>query len=423
MIALNGMKLGAATAATQIEGGDANNSWSDWAEQGKVKDGSSPVRACGHWERVEEDADLMAELGIREYRLGLEWSRIEPKRGIFDPEAMEHYRREIISLLDRGITPLVTLHHFTNPLWFERAGAFESPDCAVVFRDYVSYVIRNIGDLVSDYITINEPNVYAVNGYVFGEWPPGKKDVKLAMRVMKNLTLCHYAAYDEIHTVRRELGARGTTRVGIAQHLRVFDPLRRFNPVDRIAARIYTYLFQSALTDSMCFGRLSLPLGLGAPVKRGRYYEFIGINYYSRFAVKGASLTTFPDRPLNDLGWEIYPEGLTRLLKKFARRYRAPIFITENGTCDREDAFRARYIRDHLAAIAASGVSVEKYYHWTFMDNFEWAEGETAPFGLVKCEFGTGERTVRASGRFYAAIIREGAVTDALQKEFVGDII
>lgn len=422
MIALNGMKLGVATAATQIEGGDENNSWADWARRGGIKDGSSPVRACGHWERVEEDASLMAELGIREYRLGLEWSRIEPKRGIFDPEAMEHYRREIISLLDRGITPLVTLHHFTNPLWFENAGAFESEGCVVPFREYVNYVLNSIGDLVSDYITINEPNVYAANGYLFGEWPPGKKDARLALRVMKNMALCHYAAYDEIHTVRQELGAAGKTRVGVAQHMRVFDPLRRFNPVDRIAARIYERVFQTALTDSMSFGRLRLPLGLGVPVKRKRYYEFIGINYYSRFAVKGTKLVNFPGRPENDLGWEIYPEGLTRLIRKCARRYKAPVFITENGTCDRADAFRARYIRDHLAAAAASGANVEKYFYWTFTDNFEWAEGETAPFGLVRCEFKTGERTVRASGRFYAGIIRENAVTDALQKEFVGDV-
>ena len=401
------LALGCATAATQIEGGDANNSWYAWAQtSGNIRDGASPERANQHWQLYEEDLALMSDMGIRHYRFGIEWSRIEPSEGVFDAAAMDHYRKEIKCMLSHGIHPLVTLHHFSNPIWFENKGAFENKSCVPIFRRYVAYVVGHIQDLCTDFVTINEPNIYAVNGYIFGLWPPGKKTFFKYLRVMRNLTLCHIHAYKDIHAM---YGA-APVNVGFANHLRVFVPYGK-SPIDALGARLMAYLFQDAITKSMSTGRLAVLLGIGSPLGKGRYYDYIGINYYSRSSVRNFTLKNCPDCPTNDLGWDIFPEGLSILCKDYYKKYRAPIWITENGTCDKDDLFRSAYIYDHLKQIEDKKLPVERYYHWTFIDNFEWAEGESAPFGLVSCDFETQKRTVRASGHFYTELIRRREVT------------
>jgi len=160
--------LGTATASLQIEGGDRNNSWYRWVQTGHVKDGSSCIVADDHWNRVSEDIELMKQLHQQTYRMSLEWSRIEPARGQFNKDAIQHYRRELQQLTSAGIRPLVTLHHFSNPLWLEDAGAWTNPDVISLFERYTAYVVENLGDLVSDWCTINEPNVYLASGYVLG---------------------------------------------------------------------------------------------------------------------------------------------------------------------------------------------------------------------------------------------------------------
>ena len=185
--------LGCATAATQIEGGDKTHSWYDWCEKGHIKDGSSCLRANDHYRLYKEDIGLMRELGLEVYRMGLEFSRIMPAKHAFSFEAVEHYKDELRRLNENGIRPLVTLHHFTNPLWFEKLGAFENPECVDIFTEYAAFVAEQFGDLCCEYVTINEPNVYAVNGYTFGEWPPGKKSVPLTLKVMRNMARAHIA--------------------------------------------------------------------------------------------------------------------------------------------------------------------------------------------------------------------------------------
>lgn len=419
----NGFLLGCATAATQIEGGDKNNSWYDWAERGKIADGSSPQRANDHWNRVEEDVVLMENMGLQIYRMGLEWSRIQPEKDFFDGAAIDHYREELKLLRSKGILPLITLHHFTNPLWFEQSGAFESKSAVEVFDAYVAYVVEQLGDLCSEWITINEPNVYVVNGYIMGEWPPGKKSFRLGFGVFKNLTLCHIRAYRTIHRIRKEKGfeGNGETKVGFANHLRVFDPYRKGNLLDKIGAKTLEYLFQNAFATSMATGKLAFPIGWGAPLGKGRFYDFIGINYYTRSAVKGFADGTMPYTKRNDLDWEIYPEGLSRLIQEQYERFQAPVWITENGIADAKDALRARYIYDHLSVIASLNTPVERYYHWCFMDNFEWNEGESARFGLVEVCFDTQKRTVRKSGRFFGELIQNGGVTEDMIDTYLID--
>jgi beta-glucosidase len=417
--------FGTATAGLQVEGGSVPSNWLRWCDEDRIRDGSHCRRADDHWNRVGADTELLRSLGVQTIRLGVEWSRIEPEEGRFDESALAHYRAEIEGLLKAGIRTLVTLHHFSHPLWFEDSGGWEDSRAPDRFVRYVRKVVESLGELVNDWITINEPNVYAYNGYITGEWPPGKKNIRAMFRCIRGMSLAHIDAYRTIREIRSAKGFPGDTKVGVANHVRVFDPADSAIG-SRIAAALLDRLFHGIFMEAMGRGIFRLPLGVGRPRGKGRFYDFIGINYYSRYMV---SLHLLPFRfslgfregaEKNDLGWEIYPEGLYREGVKLYRKYGAPVWITENGTADAKDAFRSRYLADHLAQVRRlldDGVPVERYYHWTFIDNFEWTEGESAHFGLVENDFPSQKRKIRESGKLYSRICREkGLTADAIRE-------
>ncbi len=482
--------LGTATAATQIEGGDTNNNWYRWAQQGRVKDGSSPYTACDHLNHMEEDIELMRQMGNHTYRMGLEWSRIEPERGRFDGGGLELYRDLIQRVRDAGIRPLVTLWHFSHPLWFEDAGGWRRRAAVDDFLRYAEYAVRGLCDLVDDWITINEPGVYLVFSHVFGEWPPGRKSVLEYFRAARNLIRAHRRAYALIHRVagerrtsglREETGAQGnhatprhvtppddrprgvrlrhatppaaggrdaglpdTTlpaagrradglpddgpsaagpKVGVAHHIRIFDPASR-RVTDRALARFYTWAMQRLFLERMAGGRRrkSARGADGRPRGGKRWADFLGLNYYSREMIR---VVPDPARgfglrqpaagaPVNELGWEIYPYGLYRAIRQVWSRYRLPVWITENGICDSTDRQRPRFILEHLAEVRRlidEGIPVQRYYHWTLTDNFEWIEGTSARFGLIAVDFSTQQRALRESARLYGEICLRRAVT------------
>ena len=395
------IKLGAASAATQIEGGELDHSWADWCKKGRIHDSSDVSRANDHYNLWREDIDIMKKMGLQCYRLGLEWARIEPKQGEFDFDAFAYYRLLISELISSGITPLVTLHHFTNPLWFENMGAFAKKENLPIFLRYVEEVVSRLGDIIAEYITINEPNVYAVNGYVFGLWPPGEKSIHSGLHVMRNMAKCHVEAYKLIHKMRKERGY-DDTKIGFANHVRVFDPQNPKNLMHRMFACINSYAFQDSLWK-----------------KCGKYSDFIAVNYYTRSTVVGKIGERTPENvEKNDLGWEIYPHGIVCCTEKLYKTVKKPIYITENGTCDNNDSFRAKYIYDHLKALVDSGLPVERYYHWSFTDNFEWLEGESARFGLVHVDYETQKRTIKKSGKFYSEMIKNAGVTEEMLETY-----
>ncbi len=404
---LSRCELGVATAATQIEGGNADTMWHRWAAAGGIGDGSSPARACDHWNRVADDIALLGELGIRHYRMGLEWARLEPAAGSFDPEAIAHYRDELFALRDAGITPLVTLHHFNPPGWFVDAGDWLASDAVPTFLRFVEKVVEEFGDLVEQWVTINEPNVHATKGFLYGEWPPGEHSYRRTIAAMQALVGAHLKAYLLIHELQP------TARVGIAHHVRVFAPQRHGNPLHRLAAATTRYLFQDAIIRASATGRSALPLRTPRGIRPGRYYDFHALNYYTRGTVRRVGDGMASGVDANDLGWEVYPAGLIEVADQVHRRFPGPIWITENGACDASDSFRSRFLYEHLARIAASSLPIERYYHWCFTDNWEWGEGEAARFGLVHVDFETQQRTVKDSGRFYADIIANDGVTEA----------
>ncbi len=415
-----GFGLGVSSAAAQIEGGRLFSSWQDWYERGYIKDGSDPSVADDHWVRWREDVDLMARMGVKLCRFGIEWARLMPGEGKTDSAAVARYREEIEYMLSRGIKPLLTIHHFNNPLWFEKKGGFEKKENLHFYLELAELTVKSFGDLVSEYITINEPNVYAVNGFFFGSWPPGKKSMKATFDVLSNMAWCHIKAYGIIHNMRRDMGF-DDTMVSFANHVRVFDPKDGKNPWHRLCAAAGEWLFQGAVTRAMCLGDFAPLLRSPYIVPRGEYADFIGVNYYSRSAVSGLADGTFDHCPKNDLGWEIYPEGIVRCTQKLVNILDRPVWVTENGTCDNEDKFRAKYIFEHLKAMADSGLDFERYYHWCFCDNFEWLEGQSARFGLVKVDYDTQKRTVKRSGEFYSEMIKAGGVTEEMFQKYVKD--
>lgn len=412
------LTLGVATAAAQIEGGDRGSNWARFSEEGKINDGSSILRACGHWENWRRDIDLMADMGIKIYRFGIEWSRIEPECGKFSREVLLRYREEVKYMKERGISPLLTIHHFTHPVWFEDLGGFTAKESVDYFMRYVKCVVEAFGDLVSDYVTINEPNVYATNSLYFGIWPPEKTSIRALIAAYSNMTACHVRAYKYIHEKRRGMGYHDT-RVSFANHLRVFAPQNPRKLSHKIAAKLSEWLFQGALTEAMMEGKCRFPVRRRRGVTRGKYFDFIGINYYSRSTVSGLSDGVGEGAYKNDLGWEIYPRGLVDIANALNEKYGAPVWVTENGTCDNEDAFRSRFIYDQLKLISEESLSIERYYHWSFTDNFEWREGESARFGIVKMNYGDGTVEVKGSGKFYADIIKHGGVTDEAYEKYV----
>lgn len=278
--------FGTATASLQIEGGDRNNNWYRFSEQGKTKDGSHCIVACDHWNRYEEDIDLMVQLNQQAYRMSLEWSRIEPRQGEFNEAALVHYRKILTLLTERGIKPLVTLHHFSNPLWFEDMGGWAHKDSPEIFLRFSEKVLTALGDLVTDWITINEPNVYVEGTYSAGNYPPNKTSFINFFRAAKNFAKAHILVYKRIHEIRKEQNFPGKTMVGVANHLRPFDPYKN-SFLAKFPTKLIDYAFHDLFLESMIHGKFKFPLGFGGyPLGKGRYCDFFGINYYTRDIVK-----------------------------------------------------------------------------------------------------------------------------------------
>lgn len=413
-----GILLGVSTASTQIEGGEVGSGWNDWYHRGRITDGTDPATGNDHWVQWQTDTALLSQMGMQLYRFSIEWARLMPQPHQVDEAVVDRYRQELLALKRNGIRPLLTIHHFSNPMWFENMGAFTKKENLRHYMKLVEVAVDRFGDLCSDYITINEPNVYATNSYFFGTWPPGHQKPRTAIAVMENLATCHIQAYQLIHVKRKAMGYTDTM-VGNANHVRVFAPKNEKNPWHRLCARLSKWLFQDALTEAMTLGKFSLPLRNWAHLPKGEYTDFIGVNYYSRSTVSGIGDGVRENSPRNDLGWEIYPDGIVECARELYDLLPRSIWITENGTCDNADRFRCRYLYEHLKALSESGLPVVRYYHWCFCDNFEWIEGNSAKFGLVSVEPGTMQRRIKKSGRFYSQIIQNGGVTEEMYDTYV----
>lgn len=381
--------FGASTSAHQVEGGNRNNDWWEWEQKRPFHLRS--MRASDSWNRYAEDFALAQKIGHNAHRLSIEWSRIEPQEGKFNYATIQHYRTMLEDLHARGIRTFVTLHHFTSPLWLTRKGGWESSRTPEMFRRYTKYVAQHLGDLVDFWITINEPVVYASQSYAKGIWPPQKKSVWSMLRVMRTMARAHRLAYRALHQVHPH------ARVGFAKHLIAYIPEQSMRVGDRIVSFVNDWFFNHLFFFLISYTQ-----------------DFIGVNYYftSKLRVRlfPPSIVSVPlAGPISDLGWSLSPSGLTHVLLHM-KKYKKPIYITENGLADASDTRRADFIRSHIRAIEEAqkeGCDVRGYLHWSLIDNFEWAEGFTPRFGLIAVDYETMERTIRPSAYVYKAIIEQ----------------
>lgn len=412
---------GVSTAAHQVEGNNSNQ-WSDWEEAGRIKSGDECGKACDWWNNAERDFDIARELGLKALRLSLEWSRIEPEEGCFDAQALQRYREMLEGLHQRGIEPIVCLHHFTHPRWFEERGAFLRQDAPQIFERFAREVATAVGDLCRFWVTFNEPNVYAACGYVLGEFPPGRRgEIFNALRVNRVQARAHVLAYRAIHELVPD------AKVGWAQHYVVFEP--EGGIVDRWIARLLDRLFNRVFFELIEDGRFAFPLGVfnGRESNGKGCCDFVGLNVYSRFhvAFDVRHMRTLFTRlfvpqhvPQGDPGvenpyGEAYPQAITQAVKRAARLGK-PIYIMENGVPDAEDRIRPWLIVNVLQEmhrLIEQGYDIRGYLHWTLTDNFEWNEGWRLRFGLVALDPDTQDRTLRSSAKLFSEIARSNGVT------------
>jgi len=392
---------GTAVAGHQVEGDNVASDWWDYEERGLLPEKSG--KACDFWNRWRQDLDLIASLGSSAFRLSVEWARLEPEPGRLDEGALGRYLEILDGLRARGVEPVVTLHHFVNPLWFARKGGFEERANVADFLGHVEKVLPALAPRVRWWVTVNEPMVYAYFGYARGYWPPFKKDLGLALRVLGNLLEAHAGAYRLIHRSRPD------AMVSIAKHMRVFEPARPGHPGDRLAASLQDLLSNRAVLEAFRTGRF---LGRTVPGLKGSW-DYVGLNYYTRSRVRfvadpaqGFGAEAPPEGETTAMGWEVYPEGLYRSLRRLGR-YGLPVVVTENGIATEDDEQRVRYLASHLDALMRArrdGVDVRGYLYWSLMDNYEWAEGFRPRFGLVEVDFRTLERRPRPSAREFARL-------------------
>ncbi len=420
----DGFLWGCATAAHQVEGNNTNSHWWAWEQEpGHIRNGDVSGIACDHYRRFDEDFATAQAYGHNAARISIEWSRIEPEEGRWDRSEVEHYRRVLDALRGRGLTALVTLHHFTNPLWFERLGGWLSPRAPDLLARYAGFVARELGELVPIWCTINEPSVVASAQYIAGVHPPGHQDIGEAMRASRHLLLAHARAYRAVKEA-----APHDPLVGPVLNLSYVQPANPDDPADVRAARAVDGFLHEFYLRSISAGVIARPVARPdeepAPEVEDTW-DFIGLNYYSRSLIKageqGRPFGSVPEGAETSLmGWEVYPDGIYHCLMRL-HAYGKPVYVTENGTSVHDDLDRRRYILRHLARVHRAirdGADVRGYLHWSFCDNFEWAEGWYQKFGLWEHEPGTLNRIPRPSAEMFRDIARANAVTPEIVERY-----
>lgn len=427
-----GFLWGTATSAYQVEGNNKNNQWYLWEQQpGNIVHGHTCGLACDWWGgRWREDFDRAKEDGHSALRLSIEWGRIQPAPDRWDESALDNYIDMVRALERRSLFPLVTLHHFTDPIWVHEMGGWENPEVPELFAVYAEKVAQALKSLVTTWLTINEPNVYAFLGYLLGDFPPGKKDLNTAIRVMVNLARGHGLAYHRIKALQPE------GRVGFAHAYRGFYPERSRNPFDRFLANLHHRAWNEFYPTILRDGKARLlARRYDVPEAKGTQ-DYLGLNYYTtdqvRFRLRAGMKSLFserrlpPDAPHSPNGMTAStPEELFKAIE-WALKFKVPMIITENGTEDPYDDFRRSYLAAHIHQVWRAvnfNYPVKGYFVWSLVDNFEWAEGWTRRFGLYELNLDNQSRTRRLSAEMYAGIIRESALTSSAVRRYAPGLV
>ena len=393
---------GAATSAHQVEGNNTFNDWWEWEQNGGGRAASG--LACRSYDLYSQDFYLAQELHHNAHRMSVEWSRIEPAEGEFSSQAIEHYKRVVGCLKERGLEPIVTLHHFTNPLWLAQKGGWLNKKAPEYFARFSEKIVGALADKVRFWVTINEPMVYVYHSYILGLWPPQFKSISKAGRVTDNLVAAHVEAYRKIHEIYKNKQLPGPM-VSIAKNVQAFAACRP-TLLNKFGVYIRNKYYNLDFLER---------------IRRHKAIDYIGINYYSRSLVDisgfsydelflGGCKHNHSILPKNTLGWDIYPQGLYDILMMY-KKYKLPQLILENGICTIDDNQRWDFIRDHLVNLRQAmrdGADVLGYIHWSLIDNFEWDKGFAPRFGLIEVDYNTYKRTVRESARKFAQVCLTG---------------
>lgn len=433
----DGFWWGTATAGHQIEGNNVHSNWWEWEKLGLTNDKTSSGRACDYWNRWRDDHQMMVDLEHTSFRLGLEWSRIEPQRGTFDDDAISQYVEMLADLQSKGLKVCLTLNHWVLPQWFTETGGWLSPDAIERWRLFVNRVVPAVAPHVDLWVTLNEPMVPVLAGYLGGYHPPMRKKPAEAARVFRTLLRAHALAYHRIHDLVPSAPDGSPTLVGYAAAYQWVEPMHDSGLRNRLEAGITKIVRQvsyKAWDDAVLTGRVGAPFGRGQRIHglQGSI-DWLGVNYYMRISVtlnpkalSNVSSGEF-DAPegieTTDMGWQVYPPGFRLTLIDAHRRLRVPIWVTENGCSDANDDMRRRYLLTHLDQVGqaiGAGVDLRGYFQWTLIDNFEWREGFEQRFGIVRMDHDDPDliRTPKQSAEMYGAIIEANAVTPEIEERY-----
>ncbi len=420
-----GFLLGCATAAHQVEGG-IDNDWSRWVADHPeaINGGGDAGTAIDHYRRYRADLEQLGAMHHNAHRFSVEWARVEPEPGKFDRDALEHYADVVRTCRRNGMEPVVTLHHFTLPVWLAQSGGFAAAEAPIRFARYAAACVEALGEMVTWWVTVNEPTVVAVLGHLEGQWPPGERSLRRTIAALRGLLRMHAAAARSITAVSAAHGR--PAHVSIAHHERRLLPRDPSSAVDRAIAKVPDFLFNRWFLRCCVAGRVLAPVGHGeiVPGLAGSL-TYLGLNHYTSEAVSldmrapgmlFARHEAVPGLPLSSTGWAIDAGALRQALIDLAQEFGLPILITENGVADDHDELRPAFLRDHLDAVVDAidaGVDVRGYLYWTAWDNFEWAEGYTKRFGLFSVDRETQERVAKPSAAMFAEICRTRELPDA----------
>jgi len=399
-----------------------DSNWAAW-EKKETHNGYNTIHgnqksgiACDFWNSYKNDVQLVKQLGCNAFRLSVEWSIIEPREGEFNQGAINHYRDLCSELIKNGITPMITLHHFTHPQWFEAKGAFEKQVNNAYFVRFCARMFEALQDKVKLWCTINEPGPYVFQGYINAVFPPGRSNVHLAAHVLKNMLIAHVQVYKKL----KSLPGGTDAQIGLVHQYITFKA-HSWNLLEAAPCLFMSYIFNDVIMHFLKTGQLfpNIPYLRTTIADAPRCNDFIGLNFYSHIVIESSILGSLWDMNINkdmfgkpscfqgevmtDMPYPVYPEGLYEAIKAVAKLGK-PIYITENGVPDVHDDRRPLFIKRYLYAMSRAikeGCDVRGYFYWSLMDNFEWNEGYTKQFGLYEVDFATQKRILRPGAECY----------------------
>jgi beta-glucosidase len=386
----DGFRWGTATAAHQIEGGNTNNDWWRWEHTPGSGCQESSGDACDSWHRWPEDVALLRELGFTDYRFSIEWSRIEPADGEFSVAALDHYARQCEALLEAGIEPVVTFHHFTTPLWLADQGGWTATPTADRFAAFCERAAGHLAGVMRRACTINEPNIVATIGYLLGAFPPGMQDRELRHRANDVFVDAHRKGVQAIRA------AAPGVPVGLTLSMDDYQAVDGGESKRDQIRRSMEDVFLEATTGD----------------------DYVGVQTYSRSRIgPDGRLGAEEGVPTLIMGYEYYPQALEATIRRAweVTKGEVPILVTENGIGTDDDAQRIAYVRSALEGVLAcieDGIDVRGYTYWSLLDNFEWAFGYGPRFGIVDCDRTTFVRTPKDSARWLGRVARANALVD-----------